>query len=63
MFPNILRYKAAFIRDEHFNDHKVAFWDEVYGIPMKSMQKWIASEPAIRIVDPTLIVSDVTKFL
>lgn len=30
---------------------------------MTSMKDWIASEPVVRVVDPTLIVSDVTKFL
>lgn len=63
IMPNIIKYKCAFIRDEHFTDKKVSFWNEVYGIPMTSMKDWIASEPVVRIVDPTLIVSDVTKFL
>ena len=30
---------------------------------MKSMKKWISQEPVVRVVDPTLIVSDVTKFV
>lgn len=43
MMPDIIKYKCAFIRDDHFKDHKVSFWDEVYGIPMKTMKKWISS--------------------
>ena len=63
MIPDKLKYKCAFIRDEHFVDKKVDFWDEVYGVPRKSMKGWISQEPVIRVVDPTLIVSDVTKFM
>ena len=30
---------------------------------MTSMKKWISQEPVVRVVDPTLIVSDITKFI
>lgn len=30
---------------------------------MKSMQKWISHEPIIKIVDPSLIVSEIKKFM
>lgn len=51
------------IHDEHFYDQKIEYWNDIYGIPMKSMKKWISHEPIIRVVDPTLIVSRVTKIL
>lgn len=57
IFPSKIRYKCAFIRDEHFIDKKVEFWDKVYGIPMSSMKYWISHEPMVRFVDPSLIVS------
>ena len=63
IMPDKLKYKCAFIRDDYFLDKKVDFWDEVYGIPMKSMKKWISQEPVVRVVDPTLIISDITKFV
>ena len=30
---------------------------------MTSMKGWISQEPVVRVVDPTLVVSDVTKFI
>jgi protein arginine N-methyltransferase 1 len=63
IFPNILSFKCALIHDEHFSDHKINYWDDVYGVPMASMKKWISHEPVIRAVDPALIVSKVTKLL
>jgi type I protein arginine methyltransferase len=63
MFPNHLSFKCAAIHDEYFSDHKVKYWDDIYGIPMKSMKKWISHEPLIRVVDPALIVSKVAKVL
>lgn len=38
ILPNKIRYKCAFIKDQHFVDKKVDFWNQVYGIPMKSMK-------------------------
>lgn len=29
---------------------------------MSSMKKWISQEPVTRVVDPTLIVSEINKF-
>lgn len=63
IFPDKLKFKCAFIHDEHFYDKKIQFWDEVYSIPMKSMQKWISHEPIVKIVDPSLIVSQIHKFI
>jgi hypothetical protein len=63
IFPDVIKFKACFIRDEHFADKKISFWNEVYGIPMSSMKKWISQEPVIRRVDPALIVSEITKFI
>lgn len=63
IFPNTLSFKCAAIHDEYFSDCKVDFWDDVYGIPMKSMKKWIANEPLIRAVDPALIVSKVANIM
>ena len=42
ILPNILSFKCAVVHDEHFYDYKVQFWNDVYGIPMKSMKKWIS---------------------
>lgn len=42
MFPNELSFKCAVVHDEYFSDYKVNYWDDVYGIPMKSMKKWIS---------------------
>lgn len=63
LFPNTLTFKCAVVHDEHFYDHKVEYWNEVYGVPMTTMKKWISHEPIIRIVDPTLIVSKVAKVI
>lgn len=63
MFPNSITFKCAAIHDEYFYDHKIEYWNDIYGIPMKSMKKWISHEPTIRIVDPTLIVSRVAKLI
>jgi protein arginine N-methyltransferase 1 len=63
IFPNSLSFKCGIIHDEHFLDHKINYWDDVYGVPMGSMKKWISHEPLIRIVDPEMIVSKVTKLL
>jgi hypothetical protein len=41
----------------------VDYWDDIYGIPMKSMKKWIYHEPLIRTVDPSLIVSKPAKII
>jgi hypothetical protein len=37
------------------------FWDEVYGVSMKEMKKWVSQEPIVRVVDPTLIISEVAQ--
>ena len=63
ILPNKIRYKCAFIRDQYFIDKKVDFWDKVYGVPMCSMKNWISHQPMVRFVDPSLIVSEATKFL
>ena len=63
MMPNVVNFKAALIRDEHFIDRKSGFWDQLYGIKMSSMKNWICNEPIIRVMDPSLLVSDISKFL
>lgn len=63
IFPNILSYKCGVLHDQHFSDHKVDFWNDVYGVPMASMKQWISHEPIIRVVDPAMIVSKATKFI
>lgn len=63
ILPNQLSFKCAAIHDEYFSDHKVNYWDDIYGIPMKSMKKWISHEPLIRVVDPALIVSKVSSVM
>lgn len=63
IFPNVLSYKCGVLHDEHFSDHKVNFWNDVYGVPMASMKQWISHEPIIRVVDPAMIVSKATKFI
>lgn len=30
---------------------------------MSSMKSWISQEPVVRVVDPTLLVSEVTRFI
>ena len=42
ILPSILAFKCALIHDEHYYDHKVQYWNDVYGIPMKSMKQWIS---------------------
>jgi hypothetical protein len=42
MLPSKLNFKCALIKDEHFYDKKVQFWNEVYDIPMKTMGDWIS---------------------
>lgn len=63
MFPNILSFKCIILHDEYYYDHKVEYWNEVYGIPMKSMKKWISHEPIIRMIDPSLVVSSIAKII
>lgn len=63
IFPNILNFKCALIHDAHFCDHRVEYWDEVYGVSMKSMKKWISHEPCIRVVDPSMLVSSIAKII
>lgn len=63
ILPTKVRFKCAFIHDEHFIDKKVDFWDKVYGVPMSSMKNWISHEPMVRLVDPSLIVSETAKFI
>ncbi len=63
IFPDKLKLKCAFIHDEHFYDKKVNFWNLVYGIPMTCMKKSISQEPMIKIIDPSLLVSEIHKFL
>ena len=57
MIPNKLRYKCALIWDEYQKDEKIEYWDEVYGVDMKQMKKWVQQEPSIKIVDPTLLIT------
>ena len=59
--PGKLSFKCAAIHDEYYSDHKIGFWNKVYGVPMTAMKQWISHEPLIRIVDPSLIVSKVAK--
>ena len=43
MMPDVLSFKCAFIKDEHFVDRRSGFWDGVYDIKMSTMKKWIAN--------------------
>lgn len=61
IFPNLITFKCGLIHDEHFIDHKLNYWDSVYGIPMKTIKKWVYHQPLIRTVDPAMIVSKATK--
>lgn len=63
MVPNRLRYKCALIWDEYQKDEKLEYWDEVYGVSMKEMKKWVQEEPCIKMVDPTLVISEIGKLL
>ena len=63
ILPNNLSFKCAIVHDEYFSDHKVEFWNDVYGVPMKSMKPWISNEPIIKVVDPSMVVSKIAKIL
>lgn len=59
--PDRIRYKCALIWDQYQIDEKVEYWNEVYGVTMKEMKKWVAQELYVGVVDPTLIITEVVK--
>ena len=42
MVPSTLAFKCAAIHDEYYSDHKIGFWNKVYGVPMTAMKQWIS---------------------
>jgi protein arginine N-methyltransferase 1 len=55
LFPNRSVLYMAGIEDEEYKNQKVNFWDDVYGVDMSSIKKWVLFEPLVDVVDPELI--------
>lgn len=61
IIPNVLAFKCAVVNDQYYSDCKVNYWNDIYGIPMTSIKKWIYHQPIVRCVDSNLLVSKIAK--
>lgn len=41
LFPNKASIYLAILEDQKFFKQKMSFWDDVYGLSMKCMKKWV----------------------
>lgn len=51
------------IEDQEYKRNKIEFWDDVYGINMKSIKKWALLEPIIDIIERDQINTDACAIL
>lgn len=63
IMPDIARLWVCGIEDYDYKQQKIGFWDNVYGIDMKSIGKLIINDPLIDKVDFDTVVTDKCKIL
>ena len=57
MLPDKAQIFFAAIEDERYKSNKLGFWDSVYGVNMKCMQKAIFAEGVVDVIDSQRIMS------
>lgn len=58
MLPDRARMYVAVLDDEAYYKKKLNYWNNVYGVSMKCMKKWILSEPIVDPINHQDILSD-----
>jgi len=59
MFPDKATLFISGMEDEEFRASKIDFWDDVYGISMKSIKEVALREPLIDLIDPDCLVTNI----
>lgn len=62
MMPNRAKMFVAALDDEAYYTKKLNYWNNVYGVSMKCMKKWVLSEPIVDPIDHQDILSNTMKF-
>lgn len=62
LMPDRAKMFIAAIDDTAYYTKKLTFWDNVYGVSMKCMKKWVLSEPIIDPIDKNDLMSDAFLF-
>lgn len=57
LFPDKAKMYVAAIEDEKYKKRKVDFWNNVYGVDMSCMKKWVLKEPLVESFDKEGLVS------
>ena len=52
MFPDKATLFISGMEDEEYRASKIDFWDDVYGISMRSIKEVALREPLIDLIDP-----------
>lgn len=60
--PNRAKMYIAAIDDEAYYSKKLNYWNNVYGVSMKCMKKWVLSQPIVDPIDHQDILSTTCKF-
>lgn len=63
MFPERATLNICAIEDEEYRKTKIDFWDDVYGVDMSSIKKWVIKEPLVDVVEKEAINSHSSTIL
>ena len=58
MLPDRAVLYLASIEDGQYKQNKIGFWDDVYGINMKTIKSWALLEPIVDIVEGRQLNTD-----
>ena len=59
MFPDKATLFISGMEDEEYRASKIDFWDDVYGISMRSIKEVALREPLIDLIDPDWLVTNI----
>lgn len=62
LLPDSAAMHIAAIDDGEYYKKKLNFWDNLYGVSMKCIKKWVLSEPLVDPIDQKDILSNDYKF-
>lgn len=62
LFPDKAKMYIAAMDDEAYYKKKLNFWNNVYGVKMTCIKKWVLSEPLVDPIDSQDILTTNKKF-
>lgn len=63
LMPDRAVIYVAGVEDGEYKDKKINFWDDVYGVSMKTIKSWALLEPLVDCVDREQITTDACAIL